>query len=92
VIAQSRLGVAGDPAAPGPHLDPQLTCRRIGSLLPAHGESVDTAFSMVAGGTECDGAILELGQIPATGTCRSCAASFDVSEAWEACPDCGQAS
>jgi hydrogenase nickel incorporation protein HypA/HybF len=52
-------------------------------------ESMAQAFAFVSGGTEADGAVLEVVPIPVRLTCRSCGFAADTLDLLAACPQCG---
>jgi len=54
-------------------------------------DSMAQAFALVAGGTEADGAAVEVVTIPATVTCRGCGADSESTDSIPVCPRCGGA-
>jgi hydrogenase nickel incorporation protein HypA/HybF len=52
-------------------------------------ESLEQAFSLVAAGTEADGAAVDLVTVPATISCRDCGASAETTDILAVCPRCG---
>lgn len=61
---------------------------RVGTRLRAEEDSMTMAFAMLTDGTELAGAALDLIQVPATATCRTCSASFDTAQSWDTCEAC----
>lgn len=53
--------------------------------------SMAQAFSVVAAGTEADGAAVEVVTVPATVSCRGCGAASDTTDLLPVCPRCGGA-
>jgi hydrogenase nickel incorporation protein HypA/HybF len=54
-------------------------------------DSMAQAFALVAGGTEADGAAVEVVTTPATVTCRGCGAESETADSIPICPRCGGA-
>ena len=54
-------------------------------------DSMAQAFALVAGGTEADGAAVEVVTIPATVTCRGCGTDSETADSIPVCPRCGGA-
>jgi hydrogenase nickel incorporation protein HypA/HybF len=52
-------------------------------------ESMTQGFSLVAQGTEADGAELELVEVPARIACATCGHTGDTTDALATCPQCG---
>jgi hydrogenase nickel incorporation protein HypA/HybF len=52
-------------------------------------ESMTQAFSMVAQGTEADGAVIDLVTVPALLTCPRCGAASETTDTLAVCPACG---
>lgn len=51
--------------------------------------SMAQAFSVVAAGTEADGAAVEVVTVPATVTCRGCGRDSETTDLLPVCPRCG---
>ena len=51
-------------------------------------ESMAQAFQFVSGGTEAEGAVLDVVPIPVQLTCRSCGYAEDTLDLLAACPQC----
>lgn len=62
---------------------------RIGTLHRAHQGPMDQALELVAAGTNLEGAVMELVQIPVTMTCRSCATVETSEDVGAVCTACG---
>jgi hydrogenase nickel incorporation protein HypA/HybF len=62
----------------------------IGKLSGIVPDSVRFCFEMVAAGTTCEGAALEIDEPPGRARCRTCEASFETGEVLPLC-DCGSA-
>lgn len=65
----------------------RLEVGRLSGLVP---DAVRFCFEMVAAGTTCEGATLEIDEPVGVGRCRSCATVFDTMEVLPLC-DCGSA-
>jgi hydrogenase nickel incorporation protein HypA/HybF len=65
----------------------RLEVGRLSGLVP---DAVRFCFEMVAAGTTCEGATLEIDEPAGRGRCRTCAAEFDTVEVLPLC-DCGSA-
>jgi len=50
---------------------------------------MDQALELVAAGTNLDGAVMELIQVPVTMTCRSCGVSVESDDIGPVCTACG---
>jgi hydrogenase nickel incorporation protein HypA/HybF len=64
---------------------------RVGVFQQIVPETLETAFSMLAGETVISGARLEMERVPLNAECRSCGASADGREPIFACDNCGSA-
>jgi hydrogenase nickel incorporation protein HypA/HybF len=65
----------------------RLEVGRLSGLVP---DSVRFCFELVAAGTTCEGALLEIDEPPGQARCRSCGAAFETGEVLPLC-DCGSA-
>jgi len=65
----------------------RLEVGRLSGIVP---DSMRFCFEMVAVGTTCEGADLEIDEPPGRAHCRSCEADFDTGEVLPLC-DCGSA-
>ena len=65
----------------------RLEVGRLSGLVP---DSVRFCFEMVAAGTTCEGAELEIDEPPGRARCRTCGIAFDTSEVLPLC-ECGSA-
>jgi hydrogenase nickel incorporation protein HypA/HybF len=61
---------------------------RTGTMLRVVPDAFRQSFELVAAGSVADGAEIELTDVPAGGRCEACDATFEVAEAFPACPDC----
>jgi hydrogenase nickel incorporation protein HypA/HybF len=66
----------------------RLEVGKLSGLVP---DSVRFCFEMVAAGTTCEGATLEIDEPPGRARCRACGAAFDTTEVLPLCDDCGSA-
>lgn len=62
---------------------------RIGTLHRAHAGPMEQAFELVAAGTNLEGAVLDLVQVPVVSTCRSCGRTETGPEQAVVCQACG---
>jgi hydrogenase nickel incorporation protein HypA/HybF len=65
----------------------RLEVGRLSGLVP---DSVRFCFEMVAAGTTCEGAALEIDEPPGRARCRSCGVAFETGEVLPLC-SCGSA-
>jgi hydrogenase nickel incorporation protein HypA/HybF len=65
----------------------RLEVGRLSGLVP---DSVRFCFEMVAAGTTCEGALLEIDEPPGRARCRGCGAAFETAEVLPLCA-CGSA-
>jgi hydrogenase nickel incorporation protein HypA/HybF len=65
----------------------RLEVGRLSGLVP---DSVRFCFEMVAAGTTCEGAALEIDEPPGRASCRTCGARFDTGDVLPLC-ECGSA-
>lgn len=65
----------------------RLEVGRLSGLVP---DAVRFCFEMVAAGTTCEGAELQIDEPPGRARCRSCGCAFDTDEVLPLC-DCGSA-
>ncbi len=65
---------------------------RAGGLRQIVPESLHFYFEIVARGTPCDGARLELEVVPVVLRCRGCGEEWSPETPGFRCPDCGEAS
>jgi hydrogenase nickel incorporation protein HypA/HybF len=65
----------------------RLEVGRLSGLVP---DAVRFCFEMVAAGTTCEGATLEIDEPPGRAVCRTCGAAFETGEVLPLC-DCGSA-
>jgi hydrogenase nickel incorporation protein HypA/HybF len=65
----------------------RLEVGRLSGLVP---DAVRFCFEMVAAGTTCEGAVLEIDEPPGRAVCRTCGAAFETCEVLPLC-DCGSA-
>jgi hydrogenase nickel incorporation protein HypA/HybF len=61
---------------------------RVGAVHRVEDAALREAFAEAAQGTVADGARLDLEEVPARLTCRSCGAVEEVSDPFAACPRC----
>jgi hydrogenase nickel incorporation protein HypA/HybF len=61
----------------------------IGALSDATAESIQFYWDSLAPGTLAGGAALEFVTAPATARCNTCGETFEVSEMYASCPNCG---
>jgi hydrogenase nickel incorporation protein HypA/HybF len=54
-------------------------------------DAVRFCFEMVATGTTCEGAVLEIDEPPGKATCRTCGTAFETGEVLPLCDHCGSA-
>lgn len=67
-------------------------CTRIGALSGVVKEALRFSFELAAEGTLCEGAILEIEDVPITVHCVHCDAARSLSDGWNfICPVCGTA-
>ena len=66
----------------------RLEVGRLSGLVP---DTVRFCFAMVAAGTTCEGARLEIDEPPGRAHCRSCGAAFETGEVLPLCDGCGSA-
>ncbi|HET6260516.1 hydrogenase maturation nickel metallochaperone HypA [Pseudonocardia sp.] len=66
----------------------RLEVGRLSGLVP---DAVRFCFEMVAAGTTCEGAALEIDEPPGRAVCRTCGAAFETGEVLPLCDDCGSA-
>ena len=66
----------------------RLEVGRLSGLVP---DSVRFCFTMVAAGTTCEGARLEIDEPAGRARCRSCGAAFETGEVLPLCDGCGSA-
>ena len=62
---------------------------RIGTLHRASQGPMDQALELVAAGTNLDGAVMELIQVPVTMTCPDCGATSESEDIGAVCSACG---
>ena len=62
---------------------------RVGDLRQVVGETLVFYFGIVAEGTVCEGARLELERVPARLGCTACGHAWEVEMAHFRCPACG---
>lgn len=65
----------------------RLEVGRLSGVVP---DAMRFCFEMVAAGTTCEGALLEIDEPTGTARCRSCGAEFETAEPLPLC-DCGSA-
>ena len=65
----------------------RLEVGQLSGLVP---DSVRFCFEMVAAGTTCEGAVLEIDEPPGRARCRTCGTPFETAEVLPLCP-CGSA-
>ena len=65
----------------------RLEVGQLSGLVP---DAVRFCFEMVAAGTTCEGARLEIDEPPGKALCRTCGAAFETGEVLPLC-DCGSA-
>lgn len=65
----------------------RLEVGQLSGLVP---DAVRFCFEMVAAGTTCEGATLEIDEPPGKAVCRTCGAAFETGEVLPLC-DCGSA-
>lgn len=65
----------------------RLEVGRLSGLVP---DAVRFCFEMVAAGTTCEGAELQIDEPPGRARCRSCGRAFDTGDVLPLC-DCGSA-
>ena len=65
----------------------RLEVGRLSGLVP---DSVRFCFEMVAAGTTCEGASLEIDEPPGRARCRTCGREFETGEVMPLC-ECGSA-
>ena len=65
----------------------RLEVGQLSGLVP---DAVRFCFEMVAAGTTCEGARLEIDEPPGKAVCRTCGAAFETGEVLPLC-DCGSA-
>jgi len=63
---------------------------RVGALTGVLPDAMRFCFEMVATGTTCEGAALEIDEPPGRAHCRTCGADFDTGEVLPLCA-CGSA-
>ena len=63
---------------------------RVGRLAGVVPDAMRFCFEMVAAGTPCEGAALEIDEPVGRARCRSCGADFETAEVLPLCP-CGSA-
>lgn len=61
----------------------------VGAFDHLDDDALRFAFGVVAEGTACDGAALEIERRPFAGLCKSCGHRFESREIAAACPACG---
>lgn len=61
----------------------------LGALSGVETEALMFCFPAVTRGTMCDGALLNVEIVPATGRCADCLTTFEVFDFMTPCPDCG---
>jgi hydrogenase nickel incorporation protein HypA/HybF len=61
----------------------------LGALSGVEMDSLMFCFPAVAKGTLCEGALLQVEIVPATGRCPACLTTCAVRDFMTACPDCG---
>jgi hydrogenase nickel incorporation protein HypA/HybF len=66
----------------------RLEVGRLSGLVP---DAVRFCFEMVAAGTTCEGAALEIDEPPGRAVCRTCGAAFETGEVLPLCDHCGSA-
>jgi hydrogenase nickel incorporation protein HypA/HybF len=66
----------------------RLEVGRLSGLVP---DSVRFCFEMVAAGTTCEGAALEIDEPPGRARCRTCGVAFETGEVLPLCDGCGGA-
>jgi hydrogenase nickel incorporation protein HypA/HybF len=65
----------------------RLEVGQLSGLVP---DAVRFCFEMVAAGTTCEGATLEIDEPPGKAVCRTCGTAFETGEVLPLC-DCGSA-
>jgi hydrogenase nickel incorporation protein HypA/HybF len=85
-IAEGVLAVALDHARGRPVKRVHL---RVGHLRQVVPSALLFSFELVARDTPADGAVLEIDEVPAAGTCRRCGAESDLPAFPFACGACG---
>lgn len=65
----------------------RLEVGRLSGIVP---DAMRFCFDMVAAGTTCEGAVLEIEEPPGYARCRTCGADFETAEVLPLC-DCGSA-
>jgi len=65
----------------------RLEVGRLSGLVP---DAVRFCFTLVAAGTSCENAMLEIDEPPGYARCRTCGAAFETGEVLPLC-DCGSA-
>ncbi|MDT7708513.1 MAG: hydrogenase nickel incorporation protein HypA/HybF [Pseudonocardiales bacterium] len=65
----------------------RLEVGRLSGLVP---DSVRFCFELVAAGTTCEGAVLEIDEPPGRAECRSCGSAFETDDVLPLCA-CGSA-
>jgi hydrogenase nickel incorporation protein HypA/HybF len=66
----------------------RLEVGKLSGLVP---DSVRFCFEMVAAGTTCEGATLEIDEPPGRAVCRTCGSAFDTADVLPLCDACGSA-
>ncbi len=61
----------------------------IGNLSGVEPEALRFSFEVVVRGSLADGARLEIVEVPAQAWCAQCAATVQVTQRFDACPECG---
>ena len=86
-ITQSVVAAITERMRDAPVRRIRLEVGRLSGLVP---DSVRFCFEMVAAGTTCEGAELEIDEPAGRARCRSCGAAFETGEVLPLC-DCGSA-
>jgi hydrogenase nickel incorporation protein HypA/HybF len=89
-IAQYLIESACDAAAAESAQRVTRLSVRIGAMSGVVHEALQFSFSLAAEGTLCDGALLEIEDVPVTVHCPNCDRSQTLADCWSlVCPTCG---
>lgn len=91
-IAQYLIESASDAAAAEGAQRVTRLVTRIGALSGVVKEALRFSFDLAAEGTACEGAVLEIEDVPATVECPHCDRQQTLADCWAfVCPVCGTA-
>jgi hydrogenase nickel incorporation protein HypA/HybF len=88
-ICMSLLDLIGEQARREKFARVRRVVIEVGAMSHVEPGALAFAFSAASPGGVCDGAVLEIKQVPAQAYCMRCEGIVAISDPGEACPNCG---